>query len=160
MPIITKRIVENTALDSGFRIKLVYGFNDGTETTLKCRGPLQSNANDYLVDKEQSVLKSKISSEIDEAIAANSDLPTEDMTKMQLFKAWMFKGFVSTDPVESYTYLVKVAQKVADLGLTAQQLADAFNVDVESINLVMARWQYLNTKKAQLLAYKDIKDGM
>lgn len=160
MPIVSKRIVENTALASGFRIELEYVFNDGAKKIIKCRGPLESNAGEYLIAKESMVLASKIASDLDGAISDNSDIPTEDMTQTQLYKAWMFRGYESTDPIEAYTYLVKVAQKVLDLGLTVLQLATAFNEDVETINLVLAKWQYLETNKTTLLAYKAVKDGL
>ena len=160
MPIVAKQVLENTALASGFRIKLEYVFNDGVRKTVKCRGPLEGDADNYLIAKEQNVLDSKIAQDLDDAIEADSDTPTEDMTQVQLYKAWMFKGYKSDDPIESYTYLVKVAQKVIDLGLTIQQLANAFNEDVETINLVLAKWQYLKTNKNILLAYKAVKDDM
>lgn len=160
MPIVAKNILENTELASGFRIELEYIFNDGVTRTVKCRGPLVTSASQYLTAKEQGVLESKIAFDLDAAIEANSDTPTEDMTQTQLYKAWMFKGYMSDDPIKSYIYLLKVAQKVIDLGLTLQQLANAFEEPIETINLVLAKWQYLKTNKDTLLAYKVVKDGM
>ena len=38
MPIISKSILENTKLASGYRIKLAYTFSDGAVKEIKCRG--------------------------------------------------------------------------------------------------------------------------
>ena len=160
MPITSKRVVVNRPLAHQFDIKLEYTFNDGEKRTVSCRSPLVTDADMYLESKEQNVLESKIFSDLDDAIAANSDTPTEDMDQTKLYKAWMIKGYRSDDPVKSYKYLSKVAQKVLALGLTAQQLADAFNEEVETVNLVIAKWLYLKANKDAILAYQVVKENM
>lgn len=160
MVIISKQIIENTKLKHSYRIELEYTFDDGTVRTIKCRGPLSSSADEYLINKESQVLDSKINQDTDTAIKNDSDEPTADATQTQIYKAWMFKGYQSDDPIESYKYLSKVAEKVIDLGLTVEQLSEAFNESVETVNKVLAKWQYLNTNKDSILAYKIIKDGI
>ena len=160
MPIISKSVSENEKLASGYRIKLSYEFDDGTVKEIKCRGINQVSANQYLISKEPQVLESKKQQDLDKQIQNDSDIPTNDTAQIEIYKAWMFKGYISDDPLEAYKYLSKVAQKVIDLGLTVQQLAAAFNESVETINLVLDKWQYLKSNKSTLLAYVAVKDGM
>mgnify|MGYP003656950013 CR=1 FL=1 len=160
MPISAKSIVENTQLASGYRIKLNYLFDDGTSKDIKCRGLTVNSAQEYLDSKESQVLESKKQQDLDNQIQADSDIPTGDTSQIEIYKAWMFRGYNSDDPIESYAYLVKVATKVIALGLTLQQLANAFNEPLEVIQLVLAKWNYLNNNKAALLAYKTIQDNI
>ncbi len=160
MPIINKSVLFNTPLASGYAVKLSYEFVDGTVKTLKFRTNSISDAEAFLISKEANVLESKKNQDLDHQIQSNSDASTDDTTQLEIYKAWMFKGFKSKDPIEAYTYLVKVADKVTDLGLTSQQLANAFNETLETIQLVLAKWQYLKANKATLLDYKNIKGNM
>jgi hypothetical protein len=160
VPIISKSVLENTQLASGYRIKLNYVFDDGINKSIKCRGLDVSSANQYLISKESQVLSSKKQQDLDIQIQNDSDAPTNDTNQIEIYKAWMFKGYNSSDPIESYVYLVKVADKVIALGLTLQQLADAFNESLETIQLVLNKWNYLKANKDTLSAYKAVKDGM
>ena len=72
----------------------------------------------------------------------------------------MFKGYNSPDLIEAYRYLSKVAPKVTALGLTTAQLAAAFEEDVDTMQLVLARWQYLKSNKSAIASYKLIREGL
>lgn len=160
MPIASKEVIENKPLASGYDIHLQYTFTDGTVKDIKCRSPLITDAANYLISKESNILESKKNQDLDSQIQKDSDSPTSDTSQVEIYKAWMFKGYNSLDPIDAYTHLVKVAQKVIDLNLTAQQLATAFNEDVKTINLVLEKWQYLKSNKTEILAYKAVKDGV
>lgn len=153
-------IVSKSYSMKGRLITLSYTFSDGVVRTLNVRGDTVSDASLFLLSHEAAVLLSKTGSDIDQAILNDSDVPSEDVTQSQLYKAWMYKGFRSEDPVEAYRYLSKVAAKVLALGLTVEQLATQFNVGVDSVNDVLAKWQYLKANKTDIAAYKNIKEGV
>ncbi len=152
MPIVSKDYIKYGRL-----ITLRYMFSDGTVRTLRVRG---ADAQVLLTRHEAHVRDSKAAADIDEAVSNDSDTPTEDTTQAEMYKAWMFKGYRSTDPIEAYKYLSKVAVKVLALGLTPQQLATTFNEPLETVNDVIDRWNYLKANKETILAYKAVKDGM
>jgi len=160
MPIIIRRILENTFLGTGYRVVLEYVFNDGTIITIKCRGAEEGDAESFLASKESQVLSNKISQDLDTIVLNDSDTPTEDTTQAQVWKEWLTRGHNSKDPIYAYEHLSKVAQTVLDLGLTNQQLADQFGEPVEVITAVLNKWEYLNTNKDAILSYKTIKEGM
>ena len=145
--IINSQVIENTPLAHGYRIHLQYIFDDGTIRDVKCRGSSITDAVLFLANKEASTLSSKINNDTQNAISNDSDAPTSDATQIEIYKAWMLKGFKERDPIDSYALLNKVAQKVIDLGLSTQELADIFNMSVIEINEIINKWQYLNTNK-------------
>ena len=160
MAIVSSAVLENTPLASGYRIKLAYTFDDNSTKEINCRGSNVNDAATFLISKAQSVLDSKKSNDLDTLIQSDSDIPVNDLTQVEIYKAWMFKGFNSNDPIKSYRYLSKVAQKVIALGLSLQDLATAMNEPLETIQLVLAKWQYIKANKDAIAAYKIIKDGM
>ena len=155
MPIISK-----TAERTGHFITLTYEFGDGVVRTLRVRGKDDIAAATLLASKEDSVLASKKNEDLEVAILSDSDLASQDVTQSQVYKAWMFKGFHSDDPIEAYRYLSKVAAKVIALGLTPIQLASQFEESVETVEAVLTKWQYLKANKVAIANYKTIKDSI
>lgn len=155
MPIISKH-----ATREGRLITLTYEFSDGVVRTLRVRGKDDIAAATLLASKEAGVLSSKQNEDLDIAILSDRDTASEDVTTVQVYKAWMFRGFHSDDPIEAYRYLSKVATKVIALGLTTGQLAAVFVEDTATVEAVLAKWQYLKANKAVIAAYKVIKDGI
>ena len=160
MPITLRRILENTNLGNGYRIVLEYTFSDGTVITVKCRGSKESDAQSFLASKESQVLSNKINNDIDNLISNNSDVPTSDVSQLELDKEWLSRGYNSDDPIYAYAHLSKVAQKVLDLNLTNQELADLFSEPIETIEKTLAKWSYLDSNKETILAYENLKGNM
>ena len=153
-------IVSKSVTRQGRLITLRYEFDDTTVREVKVRGDSASAANAFLLRHEPRVLASKVAEDADSALRNDSDAAQGDATQIQVYKAWMFKGFRASYPVNSYKYLSKVANKVLALGLTKAQLAAAFEEDVTTINAVLAKWHYVKVNRTAIQAYKLIKEGM
>ncbi len=160
MPIQSKQVIENKPLAHQHAIKLKYTFDDGHVSHISCRGRNANSADEILLSKEQQVIDSKALCDLQKSLENGSDEPTQDTTQVQMYKTWMIKGYRSDEPAEAYYYLSKVAVKVIELGLTVQQLANIFNEPVETVQLVFAKWQYLDANKDTINNYVIVKDGM
>ena len=118
------------------------------------------NSTDFAQSKEQEILNQLIEQDGNEAIEKGIDGQHKHATTKQVYRAYLIKSLTIDEPLQVYLILSKIAQKVQDLGLTMAQLSVQLEVDIETVQNALTRWQYLKANQAAILTYQTIKDGM
>ena len=114
-----------------------------------------------LMDSKKALLEDKIMyGDADDAIDQGIVVSYKTATLAQVQLRYLKLGFFEEDPLGSYKILNKVADDVIALGKTTAELAVYFNIPVAKVQAIVTRWQYLKANKVDILAYKDVMDGM
>ena len=156
----SKLVLLNKPIASGFKVRLKYNFSDGSSVVISLKAVSEDDANILLGDMESSVLARKIAYDAGEAIENDIDTAHKTAPLVAVYKAWAIRGMLEEDPLEAHKYLSKVVDKILALGLTLQQVADAFEVPLSQINAMRDRWLYIKSKESELTAYFIVKRDM
>ena len=105
-------------------------------------------------------LESVAKSDALEAQSLGIELAYKTATLIDVYYAYLVVGYFEDDPIASYLSMNIVAQKVIDLGLSIQEVADLFKVEVDVMQKAVDKWSYLHSNRATLAQYKVIKDGI
>lgn len=158
MPIISSIVKsQSKQADGRYRVRYEYTLDDGRKFTIGPVNTIQSNINSLMADKAIQLEKSIIQSDAEEAVEKGIDTGNRQATTKQVYAVYLVKSLKISDPLESYLLLSKIAQKVQDLRLSIDQLVIQLELDKETIQEALAKWQYLNSNKSAILAYQTIK---
>ena len=155
-------VIQQTLQAGGsYRVKFKYTLDDGRERiTSYINARNQAHIDQLLIDKLPPFLESVAKSDALEAQALGIEVVHKTATLIDVYYAYLVVGFFEDDPIDSYLSMNIVAQKVIDLGLSIQEVADLFKVEVDVMQKAVDKWSYLHSNRATLAQYKVIKDGI
>lgn len=160
MSLISKTIIKNEFNGSQYLIELLYTFNDGKETCIKCRGRSLVDAQIFLDSKESQVVASKKSQDIEYAVSNGLISGYGSASQLEVWREYIKLGYSSFDPSESLFYMSKVAPQIIGLGYTNEQIAVTFDSSVEEVELILKKWDVLTKNTSTVANYESIKGDM
>lgn len=142
----------------GVRCDFKYILNDGREY------PIRSIKFNSLEEAQQSLI-ARIPQvedrfkELDaqEAVSLNITTPYKTAEQGDVWFKYLQDGYYSTNAVDAYNKMSKVAPQVLALNLPIETLAVMFNQPVEIAQDVMDKWTYLEFNKDSILNYEQIE---
>ena len=160
MPIQSKAIVRNDFNGVQYAIELLYTFNDGLTSRIKCRGNSVEDAQLFLDSKESQVIASKKSQDIEHAVSNDLIVGYGSASQLEVWREYIKRGYASFDPSESLFYMSKVAQQIIDLGYTNEQIATTFDSSVEEVEAILKKWDVLTNNTDAVNNYDAMKGDM
>ena len=160
MAIISSGIYEITRHRETFRFRAIFTTDDGRSII---KGPFNADsevhANSKITTNLGSVFEELQESDADQAVADNVDTAYKQATLNQVRRAWLKYGYAENQAHEAYYYMQAPATLLFSLPKTDQELADILEVPLELLQKIKAKWLYLSTNSAVILAYTPIQEG-
>lgn len=154
MPIVESKIRNSKKQAVGYRVSFEYIFSDGRSRVL---GPAYvsslEEATVLLEKKMPSVQQSIIDKDTLEAISREITTPYKEASQKDIYFGYLNAGYLSDDPIESLNLMSAVADQVLSLGLSNEYMAAMFDQPIETVENVLARWEFLQLNKDIIVAY-------
>ena len=160
MALTSKTIIKNEFNGVQYLIELLYTFNDGLTSCVKCRGNHPEDAQLFLNSKEGQVVASKKVQDIEYAVSNNLITSYGSASQVEVWREYIKRGYSSLDPSESLFYMSKVAQNIIDMGLTNEQIANTFDSSIEEVEAILKKWDVLTKNTDAVNNYDAMKGDM
>lgn len=160
MPLTSKAIIRNDFNGVQYAIELLYTFNDGLTSCIKCRGNSPEDAQAFLDSKESQVIASKKTQDIEHAVSNDLITGYGSASQLEVWREYIKRGYASFDPSESLFYMSKVAQRIIDLGYTNEQIAVNFDSSIEEVEAILKKWGVLTKNTDAVNNYDAMKGDM
>ena len=160
MAIKSKAIIKNEFNGVQYTIELLYTFDDGLTSCIKCRGNSAEDAQLFLDSKEAQVIAHKKTQDIEHAVSNNLITGYGSASQLEVWREYIKRGYASFDPSESLFYMSKVAQNIVDMGLTNEQMAATFDSSTEEVEAILKKWEVLTNNTDAVNNYDAMKGDM